>query len=97
MLADAYNGRVELQSESVTDIGNRHFVNVVPLRPGEEVGIVHYEMPRCQHLLNIPNFYDAAFRPRILWILHHRHVQLVLVFAEGDIGRAISSRNFEDV
>src|SRR5438067_10455604 len=48
-------------------------------------------------LLNILDLHDAAFRLRVLWILHHRHVQFVLVFAEGDIGRAISGSDFKDV
>jgi hypothetical protein len=96
MLPDAYNGSVESRSESVTEISNRHFVNVVPLQLGEEVVRVHRNMPAGPKLLNILDLYDAAFGPRVLWILHHRHVQLVLVFAEGDIGRAISCGDFED-
>src|SRR5437588_7113376 len=54
-------------------------------------------MPSCPRLLYVLDLYDAAFRLWVLWILHHRHVQFVLVFAEGDIGRAISGSDFKDV
>jgi hypothetical protein len=99
MLPNAWNGRVGSRSESITGncMGNRHFVNVGPLQLGEEAVIVHYEMPRCQQLLNILDFHDAAFRLRVLGILNDRHVQLVLVFAERNIGRAIPRGDFKDM
>ena len=99
MLPNTWNGIVGARSESITGncIGNRHFVNVALLQLGEEVVILHYEMPRCQQLLNILDFDDAAFRLRVLGILNDRYVQFVLVFAERDIGRAIARGDFEDV
>src|SRR5213596_414401 len=47
--------------------------------------------------LNILDLHDAALRLRVLWILHYCHVQFVLIFAEGDVSRAIACGNFEDV
>jgi len=35
----------------------------------------------------LSDFRDAAFRLRVLWILSHLHVQFVLIFVEGDVGR----------
>jgi hypothetical protein len=44
-------------------------------------------MPGWRTLLNIVDLHDGAFRLRVLWILYHRHVQFVLIFVEGDVGR----------
>ena len=41
-------------------------------------------------LLHICDLYDAALCLRVLWILHHRHVQLFFAFAECDICCAIT-------
>src|SRR6058998_3848586 len=54
-------------------------------------------MPRCLSLLNILDLYDPALGLRVLWILHYRYVQLVLILAERDVGRAIPGGNFECV
>src|SRR5438552_11515436 len=43
-----------------------------------------------QALLHICDLYDTAFCLRVLWILHHRHVQFFLAFAERDVGCAIT-------
>src|SRR5437870_9414431 len=48
-------------------------------------------------LLHICDLYDAAFCLRVLWILHHCHVQFFLAFAEGDVCCAITSRNLKYV
>src|SRR5882724_12837722 len=41
-------------------------------------------------LLHIWDLYDTAFCLRVLWVLHHRHVQFFLAFAEGDVCCAIT-------
>src|SRR5438132_13383878 len=41
-------------------------------------------------LLHICDLYDAALCLRVLWILHHGHVQFFLAFAERDVGCAIA-------
>ena len=41
-------------------------------------------------LLHICDLYDTALCLRVLWILHHRHVQFLLAFAEGDVCCAIT-------
>src|SRR6184192_2953269 len=48
-------------------------------------------------LLHICDLYDAALCLRVLWILHHCHVQFFLAFAEGDVCCAITSRNLKYV
>jgi len=40
--------------------------------------------------LHICDLYDAALDLRVLWILHHSHIQFFFVFAEGDVGRAVT-------
>src|SRR5438093_9287950 len=59
--------------------------------------IVRYGIPDWQRLLNILNLHDAAFGLRVLWILHHRHVQFLFIFAECNVCRAITWGNFKDV
>ena len=58
---------------------------------------VDYDMPTCQRLFNVLDLDDAAFRLRVLWILHHRYVQFIFVFAKRDVRGAIPGGNFEDV
>ncbi len=41
-------------------------------------------------LLHICDLYDAALCLRVLWILHHGHVQFFLAFAECDVCCAIT-------
>jgi hypothetical protein len=41
-------------------------------------------------LLHICDLYDTALCLRVLWILHHSHVQFFLAFAEGDVGCAVT-------
>ncbi len=41
-------------------------------------------------LLHIRDLYDAALCLRVLWILHHSHVQFLLAFAECDVCCAIT-------
>jgi hypothetical protein len=41
-------------------------------------------------LLHIWDLYDTALCLRVLWVLHHRHVQFFLAFAEGDVCCAIT-------
>src|SRR6266699_4293444 len=41
-------------------------------------------------LLHICDLYNAAFCLRVLWILHHSHVQFFLAFAERDVCCAIT-------
>src|SRR5437762_6802932 len=48
-------------------------------------------------LLHICDLYDAALCLRVLWILHHSHVQFFLAFAEGDVGCAVARGDLKDV
>jgi len=48
-------------------------------------------------LLYIWDLHDTALCLLVLGILHDRHVQFVLIFAERDVGRSIAGGNFEDV
>src|SRR5438552_16741376 len=41
-------------------------------------------------LLHIWDLYDAALCLRVLWILHHCHVQFFLAFAECDVCCAVT-------
>src|SRR5438046_985730 len=41
-------------------------------------------------LLHICDLYDAALCLRVLWILHHSHVQVFLPFAKGNVCCAIT-------
>src|SRR6476646_6250432 len=41
-------------------------------------------------LFHIWDFDDTALCLRVLWILHHRHVQFFLAFAESDVCCAIT-------
>jgi hypothetical protein len=41
-------------------------------------------------LFHICDLYDAALCLRVLWILHHGHVQFFLAFAERDVCCAIT-------
>ena len=54
-------------------------------------------MPSWSKLLNILDLHDAALCLRVVRILYHRHVQFLLILAEGDIGRAITRGDFKDV
>src|SRR5437870_2453553 len=47
--------------------------------------------------LHICDLYDTAFCLRVLWILHHRHVQFFLALAECDVGCAITRRDLKYV
>src|SRR6266567_2714137 len=44
----------------------------------------------AKKLLHICDLYDTALRLRVLWILHHGHVQFFLAFAECDVCCAIT-------
>src|SRR6266480_6968435 len=46
-------------------------------------------------LLHICDLYDTALGLRVLWILHHCHVQFFLAFAERDVGCAITRSNLK--
>jgi hypothetical protein len=48
-------------------------------------------------LLHICDLYDTALCLRVLWILHHSHVQFFLAFAEGDVCCAIARRDLKYV
>ena len=48
-------------------------------------------------LLHIWDLYDTALCLRVLWILYHSHVQFFLVFAEGDVGCAITGGDLKYV
>src|SRR5260370_26880666 len=48
-------------------------------------------------LLHICDLYDAALCLRVLWILHHGHVQFFLAFAECDVCCAITRGDLKDV
>ena len=48
-------------------------------------------------LLHIRDLYDTALCLRVLWILHHSHIQFLLAFAECDVCCAITSRNLKYV
>ena len=74
-------------AQPATDVSDRNLVNITPLQLSEEVFEVHNDMPGWRTLLNIVDLHDGAFRLRVLWILYHRHVQFVLIFVEGDVGR----------
>ena len=45
---------------------------------------------RLGSLLHICDLNDTALCLRVLWILHHSHVQFFLAFAEGDVCCAIT-------
>ncbi len=63
---------MSVRSESQTA---RSTISIVtPLQLGEEVVVVHYDMPTCQRLLNILDLYDAALGLRVPWIFHDGHV-----------------------
>jgi hypothetical protein len=46
-------------------------------------------------LLHIRDLYDTALCLRVLWILHHSHVQFLLAFAEGNVCCAITRSNLK--
>src|SRR6266542_2287541 len=48
-------------------------------------------------LLRVGDLYDAAFCLRVLWILHHGHVQFFLAFGECDVGCAITGGDLKYV
>src|SRR5204862_6499827 len=48
-------------------------------------------------LPDILDLHDAAFGLLVLWILYHRHVQFLFIFAERNVCRAITCGNFKDV
>src|SRR5213076_2564273 len=60
--------------------------NFVPFESREKSSIATNKNP----LLHIGDLYDTALCLRVLWILHHRHVQFFLAFAECDVCCAIT-------
>src|SRR6058998_2780835 len=48
-------------------------------------------------LLHICDLYDTALCLRVLWILHHCHVQFFLAFAEGNVCCAVTGGDLEYV
>src|SRR6266446_151879 len=48
-------------------------------------------------LLHICDLYDTALRLRVLWILHHCHVQFFLAFAEGNVCCAVTRGDLKHV
>lgn len=53
--------------------------------------------PRRGWLLNIGDFHDTALGLRIVGILHDGHVQVLPVFAEGDVCRSVARGDREHV
>src|SRR6266849_8927575 len=60
--------------------------NFLPSQSRETPSIATSKNP----LLHICDLYDTALCLRVLWILHHRHVQFLRIFAECDVCCAIA-------